>query len=325
MITSAVPPSPGVVGAVPPSPGVVGAILPLQAIAIDDAIGGLVISGMLVVIGALVMRDAFRRRKQRQLIEETPTEEIESLTLGPSEVKGTVVAGEEPLRAPFSEDDCVIARWKVEQYHYDHEDNRGEWREVRSGVECVPFYVDDGTGRLRVEPDEDVVYEIEKDTEPMFEVDARQRPPEAVGTFFRDRGFSPVESLRSTLDLPGGFTFNRGGGFSFGLGDRHSGDRRYYQHLIRPDEDVYVFGTVQLRDGVRSADNAENLLIKRVPKEDRDLEPMFMIADHPEARLRKSRRFALLRFPVGALLFTGGVGGLLYVGSLLLGIDLAVF
>jgi len=134
-----------------------------------------------------------------------------------------------------------------------------------------------------------------------------------------------MESLRSTLDLPGGFTFGHDGGFTFHVGNRRTGDRRYHQHLIRPGEEAYVFGTVQLREVARSADNAENLVSKRVPREDRDLEPLFMIADHEATHLARSRRWALLRFPVGAFVFTAGLGGLLYVGSLILDIDIQVF
>jgi hypothetical protein len=296
------------------------------AIALDDAVGGLVVSGMLLVIGALLMKQAFDRRRQRQLIEETPTEDVESLSLGPSEVKGRAVPAEGAIPAPFSDEDCLVAEWRVEEY-YEDDDSSG-WRTRSSGVECAPFYLDDGTGRVLVVPDEDVLYEIEKDAEPMFEVRAFQRPPEAVTEFFARRRtgrFDPLESLRSTLDLGGSFEFGRDGGFGFGTGGRRRGDRRYYQNLLRPGEEAYVFGTVQTREDVRSARNPENLVIRRVPEGDEDLQPMFMIADRPEASLTKQRRFALLRFPVGALLATAGVGGILLVVSALMGVDLQVF
>lgn len=296
----------------------------MVGIALDDALGGFVVSGMILVIGVLLMRRAFERRKQRQLIQETPTEEVESLSLGPSEVNGVAEPAEEPIRAPFSDDDCLIAQWRVEQY-YEDEDSSG-WQTKASGVECTPFYVDDGTGRVLVEPDEDVVYSIDRNAEPMFEVDAHQRPPDAVLEFFGERpGFDPLESLLSTLDLARTFEFRRDGGFTISMGSHRRGDRRYYQNLVRPGEEVFVFGTVQTREGARSARNPENLVIRRVPKGDEDLQPLFLIADHPEAKLVAERKWSLLWFPVGALLTTAGLGGVILVASLLLGVDLQVF
>jgi len=295
----------------------------VAAIALDDALGGLAVSGMLVVIGGLLMRSAFQRRRQRQLIAETPTEDVESVTIGPSEVAGTAVPVDAAMPAPFSDDDCVVAQWTVQQF-YEDDDSSG-WRTVSSGVEFVPFYVDDGTGRLLVEPDEDVVYDIREGTEPAFEVRRSQKPPAAVQRFFAGRRFSPLESLRSKLAVASGFDFEVGDGFGFGTGGRQAGDRRYEQHLIRPGEQVYVCGTVQRRASARSARNAENLCIKRVPEGDEDLEPLFMIADSPEARLRKDRRFALLWFPVGALLATAGVGGVVLVLSAVFDLNLQVF
>jgi hypothetical protein len=105
---------------------------------------------------------------------------------------------------------------------------------------------------------------------------------------------------------------------------RGGGDRRYSQRLLRPGEDVYVFETVQRRVGASSARNPENLVVKRVPERDHDLEPLFLIADRPEVKLRASRTYALLWFPVGALLTTAGLGGLAVVGGSLLGVDIGV-
>jgi hypothetical protein len=88
---------------------------------------------------------------------------------------------------------------------------------------------------------------------------------------------------------------------------------------------VFVFGTVQVREGARSARNPENLVIERVPEGDEDLQPLFLIADNPEAKLLAERKWSLLWFPVGALLTTAGVGGVILVASALVGIDVAVF
>lgn len=271
---------------------------------------GLVGVAMLVG-GGVLMRRAFRRRRQRQLIDETATSEIASLAVGPAEVVGTAHPTERTLPAPFSEEECLVAIWKIEEYRvYTDKDGktRSEWTTVGSGVESVPFYVDDGTARLLVRPDDDVEFDVEpRDT---VEVSAGNRPPEAIAAFLEDD---------SRTNLVGAFNDLREATNVLSGGWNWSRRRRYHQRILTPGETVYVFGTVQPRDEGRSADNPENLEIRRVPRADRDLEPLFLISNLSEAELIDARRWSLLLFPAGALVATGGLGVLLFALSLLLG------
>lgn len=254
----------------------------------------LALSFFALVGGVAAMVHGFRMRKQRNLIQETPTEDVESLSAGLSEVQGIARPHPEhgPITAPFSSDDCLVAEWKIEEYESD--DDGGHWDTVASGVESVPFFVDDGTGKLLVDPHEDSVLDIDESEEPRIRVDSSESPSGQVREFL-DREPSVGASGDSLLDV-----------LNFGS----AGDRRYYHHLLEPDEEVYAFGYVEPREGVSSPDNPENLVLRKTPEEDADLEPMFMISDKSQERLVEERKHAILWVPGGALISTLGLGGL---------------
>ncbi|PSQ36805.1 hypothetical protein BRD11_00915, partial [Halobacteriales archaeon SW_12_69_24] len=110
--------------------------------------------------GAGLVKTGFTRRKQRTLMRDTPTEDVESIAVGPSEVKGSALAADgDPFPAPFSNDECVVADYEVEQYHED--DDGGHWNTVASGVVHTPFTLDDGTGRVLVEPHDDATFDLD--------------------------------------------------------------------------------------------------------------------------------------------------------------------
>lgn len=66
------------------------------------------------VAGIWLIRKGTERWRQRRLIRETPTEAVEALTTGPSAITGTAVTADRgPTSAPFSDEDCVVARYEI--------------------------------------------------------------------------------------------------------------------------------------------------------------------------------------------------------------------
>jgi len=260
----------------------------------DDYFELLAFSFLALVGGVAAMVHGFRMRKQRNLIQETPTEDVGSLSAGLSEVEGTTRPrpDQKPIAAPFSSDDCLVAEWKIEEYERD--DDGGHWETVARGVESVPFFLDDGTGKLLVDPHEDSVLDIDETEETRIRVDSSESSPDPIQDFL-EREPSVGASGESLLDI-----------LSFGS----VGDRRYYHHLLEPGEETYAFGYVEPREGVSSPDNPENLVLRKTPEEDADLEPMFMISDKSQERLLEERKHAILWVPGGALVSTLGLGGL---------------
>lgn len=240
--------------------------------------GYIVVAGL---TGGWLIRKGFRRWRQRNLIETTPTEQVRSLSIGPSEIKGVVACGDrDPLPAPFTEDTCVLVDYEVKEYDTSGKNNT--WKTRDSDTRFVPFSVDDGTGTVLVVPHEETVYDLDPDDWTEVYVDSSERGPERVRTFVEEH-----PDLEYPSDSSG-----------------KSNDRRYRQNLIRPGDDVYVFGTVHPReDEVEPGANQEDRLVVRKVDEDGALsEPMYMISDDRARNLKERRRFALWRVPVGGFL-----------------------
>jgi hypothetical protein len=256
---------------------------PSRAYLRNDGLPSSWIFGIAYAIVALLgagwlIRTGIRRWRQRTLVKNTPTETAQSLSVGPSEIKGKAVTEDlEPVSAPFSDENCVVAEYEVEEYD-DDDDGGGSWKTVERGVVHTPFYVDDGTGSVLVRPDDEATYDLEPEDGTTTYVDSSERGTAPVREFVEREGI--------------GFPSDRAG---------KENDRRYSQNLILPGESVYVFGTASPRDDApEGAENAERLVVGKENGEVLE-EPLFMVSDDEEKDLVGRRRWALWRFPVGGL------------------------
>jgi hypothetical protein len=100
------------------------------------------IAGML--IGVSLFFRGFPSLKRKHLIQDTPTSTVRGAALGAVEVSGTVV-GPYTLIAPLSEEECFY-------YHAVARGSSGEEKKTSEEILYVPFYLDDGTGRVMVDP-----------------------------------------------------------------------------------------------------------------------------------------------------------------------------
>jgi len=262
-------------------------------------IGGIAIL-VLVGGGAGLIKTGFTRRKQRTLIRDTPTEDVESIAVGPSELKGSALAADgDPFPAPFSDDECVVAEYEVEQYHED--DDGGSWNTVASGVVHTPFFLDDGTGRVLVEPHDDATFDIDPADRETIRVDSSERGPDPVQRFVER-----MDDVSYPADASGS-----------------ENDRRYHQNLIRDKESVYVYGTAQPRGGDhRGGSNPDLLVIRRVADDDALDDTMFLISDDTEAGLVNRREWAGLRIPAGGGFIVLGFACVLVVFGPLAGLEI---
>ncbi len=97
-----------------------------------------------VSIGIFLFIRGFPALKRKRLIRNTPTSTIRGAALGAVEVSGTVV-GPYTLIAPLSESDCFY-------YHAVARSAGEEEKGVAEEVLYAPFFLDDGTGRVMVDP-----------------------------------------------------------------------------------------------------------------------------------------------------------------------------
>lgn len=250
--------------------------------------------GYIVVVlffSTWMIKKGFVRWKQKKWIRDTPTQDIESLSIGPSEIKGRFDAKDDPLSAPFSDEECVYYKYRIQEYKHSGDDK--SWQTIDRGSSHTPMYVDDGTGRVLVIPHEETYFEVK--SEDTNEYGSSRSPPN-----------SKIKQFVENNDEI----------------DKTDNKRKYREEIIKNKEDGYVFGTAQVEDTDLSDNddksNAGRLCIKKVV--DNSLsEPLFMIAGVSEEEVVDRRDFALWRVPYGAIylviaLFMLLVGLSLYFG-----------
>lgn len=241
-----------------------------------------------IAAGAFAIARGRERRRQREAIEGTETTDVLRVTPGPVEIVGTAEPAEDdPLRAPFSEADCLAGYWEIEEW--EESGKHSSWRTEGSGHVSTPFYVDDGTDRVLVRPD-GATLDIDAGTEEVLEVGADENPPGAVREFL-DLDATPGDPSRALLPA-----------LDWG---QQVGDRRYRQDLLRPGERVYVHGTAT-RVGAREFGGPDFEIVAGADDGHEDAD-VFLVSDRSEADLLAARRDAALYLVGGALLVLVGL------------------
>lgn len=189
-------------------------------------------------------------QNRKRLIESIPTSSIRSLALGLVEISGRTQATGELLSSPFGDLPCVFYTYLVEEQVGTGKTKR--WDTVAKGTSELPFYVNDGTGRVLVVP---------HSAELMFPDERTYRqnwigelPPTTVAGLHR-LGISSKSWL----------------------GHR---PLRCRETCILPDEQVYVLGTAREQDDAGNlVENASRLYIGS------SLDHHFIISDRSETEL----------------------------------------
>lgn len=221
------------------------------------------------------------RYRRYMLIRDTPTASVRSMPVGRVELEGTARVAEEPLEAPFTDEDCLYADWKIEEYRPDPDDNDDDWDTIASGTLATPFFLEDDTGRVLINADEGAAFDLSGEYLETISVDGSEAPPPAIAEFIGDD--SDDWDLGSFIENPAGAI---AGAFEDdGTIGHSSNDRRYTQHLLPVDESVYVFGGAQPVDVSEVPDReagANEDLLAVGPDGGTDL---FLISDRKEDAL----------------------------------------
>lgn len=107
-----------------------------------DAIAGL-LGGGLVVYGFAVLR-------KKRMIENVPSSRVRSVAMGFAEIVGAA-RPKAPLPAHLTGVPCVFYRYLIEQEERGSR-GRNHWRTVEQGQSSDPFYLQDPTGTILVDP-----------------------------------------------------------------------------------------------------------------------------------------------------------------------------
>jgi hypothetical protein len=176
------------------------------------------LAGVGVAAGVGFFLRGFGLWRRKRLIENTPRSKVRSLALGRVELHGKALAGAE-LEAPVSGLPCVYFAFRIEEERGSGKNRR--WHLLLAGDSAEqPFFLEDETGRIRVDP-----------------AGADVEVPDHV----RSLGSGPDARVEALL-LSKGISF---GGF-FGTVRRV----RASEKRILPGDPLFVLGVAQERPGL---------------------------------------------------------------------------
>lgn len=263
-----------------PAPDVV-----VHPLATSDFVEDVVYSLFVVLIGIALVWYGFHRHRQRRLMTDTATSEVESAAVGAVELTGTVERAAGTVTAPLTAEECVVVDYEVEEYKR-HDDLAKEWVTVDSAVVAEPFYLNDGTGRMLVDPPEwSSNYDVSEENRRREGFDSTAAQPDALDAFLVDHtGASPTSGY----------------------------PRRYTQEVIPVGSEAFVFGDAESAEDVEvavdlGAASAGAALSDLVVTEDEDTE-MFLLSDKRQDELVAGRRYSLVAWGiVGVGVFSLGL------------------
>lgn len=205
----------------------------------------------LAVVGYLALR-------RKRLMQNVPTSKVKGVFIGLNELKGAARVAE-PLTSYLAEEKCIWYSYKIEEeWERSVTSNDGDgnskterksgWTIIDEGEERKVFDLEDDTGQIRVLPER--------------------------AKFIGDRVLQ--DTVRRTESL------------YHGKGPRgdildSTGRRRFVEHAIRTDSDIYLLGSARVREDVAEPEIAYD-----------ELDKLFLISSKSEESL--TMRYALISF-----------------------------
>src|SRR5208282_4386957 len=104
---------------------------------------------IMAVVGVILFIFGFVKYREYRVLADTPQIPIRSVSMGLSHVAGTSTGGQ-PLTSPLTQVPCYYYEVKVEKQV--KRDNQETWEETHKDRAEIPFYVQDETGYILVNP-----------------------------------------------------------------------------------------------------------------------------------------------------------------------------
>jgi E3 Ubiquitin ligase len=148
-----------------------------------------------VIAGVYLFYRGFRMLQRKRLIENTPESKIRSAAMGLVEVSG-LAAGPYTIIAPLTGRQCFLHRTVAWEWRREGKDS--EWVKVAEETQHVPFFLDDNTGRVLVDP-LGAEMDIHRDFQGEFNhslFSSSQETPPNVADFLTRHGVSSERKIR---------------------------------------------------------------------------------------------------------------------------------
>ena len=183
-----------------------------------------ILSSLAIAGGLYFFVSGFRLLARKRLLVTTPTSKIRSAALGLVEVSG-MAAGPYTMPAPITGKPCFLYHTTVWQ---QREGKHVEWDKIADETLHLPFFIDDSTGQLLVEPlgaDLDLHRDFREEyTASFFSSNfslGEDGVPPRVGVFLSRHGIMPARRLRIE------------------------------EHSIKPEDALFIAGTLTENPGVQ--------------------------------------------------------------------------
>ncbi len=188
-------------------------------------INHLAILSLIAIAGGLYFFfQGFRLLARKRILLNTPTSKIRSAALGLVEVNGQAT-GSHTMAAPITGKPCFLYRTVAWQQRAG---KKQEWEKVADETLHLPFFVDDSTGKLLVEPlgaDLDLHRDFREEYDASFFVSSLLTNgasiPPRVSVFLARHGITPGRRLRIE------------------------------EHAIKPNDALFVAGTLAENPGIQ--------------------------------------------------------------------------
>ena len=156
------------------------------------------------VAGIYMFFIGFRMLRFKRMILNTPLSRIHSASIGLVEVNGTPV-GPQAIKAPVSGDPCYY--YRVRAWQWVESENKHRWSQVLDESLCVPFFLEDGTGRVLIDP-QGAHMDVHRSFSDEISITALQTNlvPQQIKEFLSTRGLVPSERIKlEERIIPQGF------------------------------------------------------------------------------------------------------------------------
>jgi E3 Ubiquitin ligase len=175
-----------------------------------------------VTVGVFLFLRGFRMLQYKRLILNTPFSKIRSASMGLVEVNGTP-AGPQTIAAAITRQPCYYYRARAWQFR-DSGRGRGEWAQVIDESLFVPFFLEDMTGKVLINPQGATldVHRSFSDELRTSSLGTGSPVPEPVRSFVASRGLIAGEKVRLE------------------------------EQIIKPGFPLFVFGTLGENSGLSS-------------------------------------------------------------------------
>lgn len=104
--------------------------------------------------GIWIFFKGFRELRKYRVLADTPEIPIRSMPMGLVEIHGQAVKAVDFLSSPVTHTSCCLFKVDIERWKRNEKGSGGSWVHHRTDIQGLPFYLQDASGKVLVEPQE---------------------------------------------------------------------------------------------------------------------------------------------------------------------------